>query len=164
MSWWQIWMFLHVLAAIVAFGPSFIFPLVVKLGRDHPMHMPFVSLLTVTIEEKVTAPLAASLAVSGIGLIAVGKIDFVGTAWLVASTVVYVLALGYSLFAQQPAGRRMLALMRELPPGPPPEGQGPPPEIAALGRRLTVGGAILTASTLAILVLMIWKPGGTSFT
>jgi hypothetical protein len=163
MSWLQIWMFLHILAAIIAFGPTFMFPLIGSLAEKDPKHLPFASLITVTIAEKVTLPVALSMAVSGIGLIVTAQIDFFGTAWLIAAVVVYVLALLYSLFVQRPAGERMLELLRAMPPGPPPQGQGPPPEIPALGKKIQVGGMILTAATLAVLILMIWQPGGSSF-
>jgi hypothetical protein len=160
MSWLQIWMFLHILAAIVAFGPAFVFPLIMSQAQKDPKHLPFASLVTITISEKVTLPVALSMAVSGVGLIVVAQIDFFGTAWLIASVVVYVLALLYSVFVQRPAGERMLELLVAMPPGPPPEGQGPPPEIPALGKKLKTGGMILTAATLAVLVLMVWQPGG----
>ena len=163
MSWLQIWMLLHILAAIVAFGPTFMFPLIVSVAGKEPVHMPFASPITVTITEKVTLPVALSMAVSRICLIVAAHIGFFGTAWLIASIVVYVLALLYSVFVQRPAGERMLELLRAVPPGPPPQGQGPPPEIVALGKKLQTGGMILTAATLAVLVLMIWQPGGSSF-
>src|SRR3990172_3959910 len=87
-----------------AFGPTFMFPLIVSMAGKEPVHMPFASLITVTITEKVTLPVALSMAASGIGLILTPHIDFFGTAWLIASIVVYVLALLYSVFVPRPAG------------------------------------------------------------
>jgi hypothetical protein len=52
----------------------------------------------------------------------------------------YVLALLYSVFVQRPAEARMLELMRAMPPGPLPEGQGPPAEILALRGKLKTAG------------------------
>ena len=47
--------------------------------------------------------------------------------------------------------------------GPPPEGaQGPPPQVAqmeALGKKLAGGGIFLNLMLLAVLYLMIFKPG-----
>ena len=47
--------------------------------------------------------------------------------------------------------------------GPPPEGaQGPPPQVAQMeeiGKKLAAGGAFLNLMLLAIIYLMIFKPG-----
>lgn len=163
MSWFELWMFLHIMAAIVAFGPTFVFPMISAAARKDPKHAAFASAISLAISERVTLPLAVSMAVSGIGLIVTGRIDFFGSAWLVASVILYVLAVLYSFFVQRPTGLRMLEVLRSMPPGPPPEGQGPPPEIAALGSRMKIGGMLLTVAVVAIVLLMVWQPGGTSF-
>jgi hypothetical protein len=54
----------------------------------------------------------------------------------------------------------MVSLLRQMPPGPPPEGSAPPPEIVGLGRRLQLGGTLLSLLIVALVVLMVWKPGG----
>jgi hypothetical protein len=46
-----------------------------------------------------------------------------------------------------------------MPPGAPPAGAEPPAEVAALGRKLQFGGMFLGLMILAILVLMVWRPG-----
>lgn len=162
MSWFKLWMFLHIMAAIVAFGPTFVFPMIAAAGRRDPRHAPFASAVSMAISERVTLPLAATMAASGIGLIVTGRIDFFGSAWLVASVALYVLALVYSFFVQRPTGLRMLEVLRSVPPGPRPEGQGPPPELATVGRRMKIGGMLLTLAVIAITLLMVWQPGGTS--
>ncbi|MEA2518849.1 MAG: hypothetical protein QOF49_929, partial [Chloroflexota bacterium] len=47
------------------------------------------------------------------------------------------------------------------PPGPPPAGgpAGPPPEIAATGKKLAQCGQLLAVLIVAIVVLMVVKPG-----
>lgn len=35
-SWHSFWLILHVLAVVVAFGPTFAFPLIAAFGRKHP--------------------------------------------------------------------------------------------------------------------------------
>jgi hypothetical protein len=55
----------------------------------------------------------------------------------------------------------MGVLMHEMAAGPPPVG-GPPPqaiEMEALGKKLGVVGPALNLFMIAILFLMVWKPG-----
>jgi uncharacterized membrane protein len=86
--------------------------------------------------------------------------------WIWLSIALYVVSLGISHGSQIPASKRMNQLATELAAaGPPPEGAapgGPPPQVVemeALGKRLGAGGAALNLLTVAILVLMVWKPG-----
>jgi len=46
-----------------------------------------------------------------------------------------------------------------MPPGPPPPGAAPSPQIAVLGKRIQFGGIFLSLMIVTILVLMIWRPG-----
>lgn len=81
--------------------------------------------------------------------------------WVIASLVMYVIALGVAHAVLLPNGKVMLQLQRELVAGPPPAG-GPPPQVAqmeAAGKKLAVGGTINNLLLVAILVMMIWKPG-----
>ena len=81
--------------------------------------------------------------------------------WLWLSVVIYVLAIGLSHGVLMPAVKRMGVLMHEMAAGPPPVG-GPPPqaaEMAAIGKKLGVVGPILDLSMIAVLFLMVYKPG-----
>ena len=69
--------------------------------------------------------------------------------WLI-SIVLFAFAYVFSLFVQMPNARRLLRLLRSMPPGPPPEGAGPPPEVAALGKKLQMGGQLLSLLVVAI--------------
>jgi uncharacterized membrane protein len=101
--------------------------------------------------------------------------------WVWLSIVLYVVAIGVSHGMVIPTAKKMQALMKELnamgpPPGagggaptggppaggPPPGAGGPPPQVAqlaALGKKIGTGGAILNVLTVALIVLMVWKPG-----
>jgi hypothetical protein len=81
--------------------------------------------------------------------------------WLWLSVVIYVLAIGLSHGVLMPAVKRMGVLMHEMAAGPPPVG-GPPPqaaEMASIGQKLGVVGPILDLSMIAVLFLMVYKPG-----
>jgi uncharacterized membrane protein len=89
--------------------------------------------------------------------------DFADT-WVWLSIVLYVIALGFSHGVQTKNAKRMNELAAEMVnAGPPPEGaQGPPPQVAqmeAIGKQLAMGGAFLNVMLLAIMYLMIFKPG-----
>ena len=73
-----------------------------------------------------------------------------GQTWIWLSIVLYVAAVGISHASQIPAAKRMGELMS----------QGPPTaETEALEKRLAAGGMVLNLLALAIIVLMVWKPG-----
>ena len=81
--------------------------------------------------------------------------------WMWLSIVIYIVAIGLSHGVLMPAVRRMGLLMHEMAAGPPPVG-GPPPqaaEMASIGQKLGVVGPILDLSMIAVLFLMVYKPG-----
>jgi uncharacterized membrane protein len=82
--------------------------------------------------------------------------------WVWLSVVIYLVAIGLSHGVLMPAAKRMGVLMHEMAAGPPPVG-GPPPqaaEMAAIGQKLGVVGPILDLAMIAVLFLMVFKPGG----
>jgi uncharacterized membrane protein len=86
--------------------------------------------------------------------------DFSQT-WIWLALVLYVMALGISHGVMRPTQLKMIATMKEMEAGPPPAG-GPPPQAAVmeqLGKRLGTFGPILTVLLIALVSLMIWKPG-----
>jgi uncharacterized membrane protein len=85
--------------------------------------------------------------------------------WVWLALTIYLVALGVSHGLLFPTLKRMRVLMGELAAGPPPGAAppaGPPPQVAeleTLGKRLGVVGPILNLSVVAVLILMVWKPG-----
>lgn len=70
--------------------------------------------------------------------------------WVWLSIVLYVVALGVSHSIQIPSSKRMNELMAAGPPN---------AETAALEKKLAMGGTILNLLAVAIIVLMVSKPG-----
>ena len=70
--------------------------------------------------------------------------------WVWLSIVLYIAALGISHAVQIPSGRRMNELMAQGPPN---------AETEALEKKLAGGGTALNLLAVAIIVLMVWKPG-----
>ncbi|HVM39573.1 MAG TPA: DUF2269 family protein [Acidimicrobiia bacterium] len=82
-------------------------------------------------------------------------------AWLGAAMGLYIVGLSVAHAVLQPSARRMAAILRELDSAGPPAG-GPPPqaaEMAQLGQRLGMFGAINDVILVVILYLMVFKPG-----
>jgi uncharacterized membrane protein len=82
--------------------------------------------------------------------------------WIWLSLILYVVGIGLSHGVLWPTVKRMGVLMHEMAAGPPPVG-GPPPqaiEMEGLGKKLGVVGPVLNLILVAILFLMVFKPGG----
>src|SRR3989337_761264 len=101
----QLLMFLHVGAAIVAFCPTFAFPILGAIGGKEPMFANFATRASEAIEKKLVLPFALSMPVSGIGLIWFADVDLLSTrsAWLSVGIVVYTAAILFVLRVQGPA-------------------------------------------------------------
>jgi uncharacterized membrane protein len=158
-SWFTFFLIGHILAAIVAFGPAFSFALIAAQGQKEPQHGAFAAELIHTLSARVVIPVALVVGVFGIGLIFTAHVDLIHSEWLIIALVLYVAAILFSLFVQLPRGGRLSEMLKAMPPGPPPPGQGPPAQIIAEAKKLQFGGMYLTLSVAAIVVLMVWKPG-----
>ena len=159
----QLFLFLHVMGAIAVFGPTFVFPIIASHVRKAPQHGHFAAVLAEFIEMRVVLPGAVVQGITGVALILISGRDLTQSAnrWLIAAIVLYLTAIGFAALVQAKNAKRMVELTANMPPGPPPAGapSGPPPEIAATGKKLAQGGQILTVLIVAIVALMVVKPG-----
>ena len=81
--------------------------------------------------------------------------------WITLSFVLYAAALGIAHGILRKNHRRMIGLLAEMEAQGPPAG-GPPPQGAELGRlggQQAKAGAAMQLLTVALVALMIWKPG-----
>jgi Predicted integral membrane protein (DUF2269) len=142
MLWLLPWLlFLHVLAAVVAFGPTFSYSLIGTMAAKEPQHANF-----------------ATMPVTGVAMILVAGFNLTARQylWLDAAIIVYVVVLAYGVLVQ----RRTVERLVELTSAPPPPGAaGPPPEVPATVRRVQLGGMFMGAGIVLILFLMVVKPG-----
>ncbi|MGH2663355.1 MAG: DUF2269 family protein [Actinomycetota bacterium] len=157
MDWVTFWLFLHVMGAIAGFGVSFAFPFLGAQGGKDPAHANFAFRVTELISQRWLIPLAILQGITGIILILTVDWDLFANEWLYIGIALYLIAFSFSLLVQARTEHRLI----ELTSLPPPQGAtgGPPPEVAALGRRLRLGGVFLAANLIAIVVLMVYKPG-----
>jgi hypothetical protein len=154
----QLFLFLHIGGAIIAFGPAFALPLMGAMSGKEPQHANFAARASGVISNRRIVPFALSMAVTGGLLIWAEGRDLTSSAnyWLDLAIVIYVFAIGYSLMVQGPAGRKLVELTSKPPePGAP----GPSPELMATVKRLGQGSLILMGSVAVIVFLMVFKPG-----
>ncbi|HEU0236368.1 MAG TPA: DUF2269 family protein [Candidatus Limnocylindrales bacterium] len=158
LAWLFPWLlFLHVLGAIVAFGPTFGFSIIGAMGGGEPQHANFATRVSAAISHKLVYPIGITLPITGALMILVAGIDLSSRAywWLGLGIVLYIIAYGYSFFVQSKLVHRVIE-MTSTPP--PPGASGPPPELRALIVRIQRGGMALGVLLVAIVLLMVVKP------
>jgi uncharacterized membrane protein len=156
-----LFLFLHVGGAIIAFGPTFTFPIIGAMGGKEPMHVNFALRITERIEERLVLPLAIFQAVTGVLLIWKLQYDLLATHWLLLGIILYISALTIVFVNQLPYTRKLVAATKTPPPPPPPGSPppaGPPPHIAAMIKRVQRGGMVTTVLLVTIIFLMAVKP------
>ncbi len=149
-------LFLHALGAIVAYGPGFASMVVGPMVAKEPQYANFYARTQVATGRAIVTPVAISMAVTGVALIAVKGWSNVtaGKHWLELAILLYIVSVVVAMAVQAPAGRKLVALTSQ-PPAP---GAGPSPEIRAAAGRVRKGGMILSALVVVIAFLMVTKP------
>lgn len=161
MNWLLFWLFLHILAAVIAFGPIFVFPIVGSLAAQMPQHMRFAFELNHRIEQRLVLPLAGTMAISGAGLIWTSDINIFQTPFLLVGVVLYLVALTVARTVLLPSTAQLVHLAEHAPPSA--AATGPPPqEVMTLVRRLQIFGGLTTLLFLVIIFLMVVQPGPTT--
>lgn len=158
-----LFLFLHVLGAIAVFGPTFAFPIIGSFAGKNPPHGHFAALVTDAIERRVVLPGAVVQAITGVGLILSVPFDptVFPNRWLLGGITLYLIAIGFAFFVQAKNSEAFVKMTAGGPPaGAPPAGApaGPPPEIAAMAKKLARGGMFLTVLIVMIVFLMATKP------
>ncbi len=150
-------LFLHVLGAIVAFGPTFAFSFIGASGGAEPQHANFATRVSHTIASRLVYPIGFTLPITGLGMMAVRGINPFERAnwWLALGIVLYMIAYGYSFFVQRGYVERVIELSSSPPP---PGAAGPPPELRALVGKIQRGGMMLGILLVTIVFLMVIKP------
>jgi uncharacterized membrane protein len=149
-------LYLHILGAIVAFGPGFAAMVVGPMVAKEPQHANFYARTQMAAAMKVITPVALSMAVTGLAMILYrGWGNIVGSQhWLEVGIVLYVVAVVLAMTVQAPAGRKLVQLTSQPPaPGTPPD-----PEIPATARRVRLAGMTMAGLVMVIAFLMVTKP------
>jgi len=173
-----LFLYLHISAVIIAFGPTIAFPFIASHAAKEPMHGNFALRLSAWINEKVVEPGAVFVFLTGVGLILTRGYNPLVSLWVVLAIVLFIITFAYANLVQLPTIKKMIALTSqpstidvdaaepsEQPamagPGTPAAGAGPaspPPEFLALSAKAARGGQFMTVMLFAILGLMVVKP------
>ena len=154
-----IFLFLHVMGAIAAFGPSFVLPIIASQSRKMPSGALFGLKLTDVVERRLIIPLGLFQALTGIGLIWTVGFDLTTTHWLTAGIILYVIAIVFAILVQARTIESMIHLVESAPPPAPGTPPGPPPPaFVALAGRAQNGGIFLSVLLVLIVYFMTIKP------
>lgn len=156
MDLFVILLFLHVLGAIIAFGPGFASMIVGPMVAKEPQYANFYARTQVATARAIITPVSLSMAITGLGLILVrGWANLTADKhWLEAAILLYVVSVVVAMAVQAPAGRKLV----ELTSRPPAPGAGPSAELRAAAARVRQGGLVLTGLVVVITFLMVAKP------
>jgi Predicted integral membrane protein (DUF2269) len=153
--WLAIFLFLHVMGAILAFGPVYAFPIIGRMGGAEPQHANFATRVSEAIAKQRVTPLAIFQGITGVALILVTGINLFATPWLLIGIVLYLIVLSYNIFIGTPTVRKVIE-MTSTPP--PPGASGPPPELRAAITLIQRGGIFSGLMVGLIVILMVTKP------
>jgi uncharacterized membrane protein len=121
---------IHILTAIVAFGPNFVMPIIAGMAAKEPQHGLFALRLTDRIERRVVIPLGLTMPISGGLLVWSEGIDLLATHWLLLAIGLYVVAMTYALGVQIRVVDRMIEIATGLAAAGPVLAAGPGAELA----------------------------------
>ena len=152
--WIPYLLFLHVMGAILAFGPTFAYSVMGAMAGREPQHANFSARQVEAIGNRLVYPLAIFQGVTGVVLIWATSLDLRAATWLGISIVLYAIALTFALTVQRSALLRLIALT-STPPAP---GSPPSPEIPATVRKIRRGGMFTGVLVVVIVFLMVVKP------
>jgi uncharacterized membrane protein len=149
-------LFLHVMGAILAFGPTFAYSIMGAMAGREPQHANFSARQTAAIGNKLVYPLAIFQGITGVLLIWATGISIMSSAWLTLGILLYIIAITYALTIQRTALHRLIELSTPPPAGTPP---GPPAaELPATVKKIQRGGMLLGTLVVVIVYLMVVKP------
>ena len=134
-----LFLLLHVLGAIVAFGPALSFGAIGAFGGREPQHANFASRLGHMLSQRIVIPVGLTMPITGAAMIWIARIDLAARQnwWLGLAIVIYVIAILYAIFVQLKAVERVIEMTSGGPPpgamagaGGPAMAGGPPPGAA----------------------------------
>ena len=153
-----LFLFLHVMGAIVVFGPTFVFPIIASQAQKSPQNGAFAAGLSELIERRIVIPGAIVQGITGLALIVilgVNPLTDPAWRWLLPGIALYLIAVLFAIFVQARNAEKMVELTKNLQGPPSPEVAA---EIAATGKALQRGGMLLTILIVLIVILMVTKP------
>jgi uncharacterized membrane protein len=162
---YKIVLVLHILCAIVGFGAVFLNGIYGQQAKARKGAEGLAISQANYLVSNIGEYFIYAVFLLGIVLVLIGDnvFDF-GQTWIWLAMLLFLTSLAVSQLLLRPRVKRMQALMEEVIAGPPPTG-GPPPQVAemeAVGKQIGMISPVLHVALVAILFLMVFKPGGPS--
>jgi uncharacterized membrane protein len=155
--WIHVFLLLHVLGAIAALGPTLTYGLWVSMAeRADPATRAFVLRSISWLDRRLPTPAYMAQAVTGVILIGLTGLSFFQTGWLVIGVAIYGALTATAVRAYAPAFRRQRDLAEQVAADPTDTGAATAYRSAAT--TATRFGVIVTALTIVVVFLMVWKP------
>lgn len=141
---------LHILLAIAAVGSNLTYGVWQSLAGRETAHMGYALRGIKLLDDRIANPAYIGLMIVGVALVLIGPYDF-EMLWLAVSIGLYVLLAALGIFAFSPTLRAQIAEY---------EANGAATdEFARLSGRSRVLGAVIAVVVIAIIWLMVAKPG-----
>jgi uncharacterized membrane protein len=155
--WARVFLLLHVLGAISALGPTLTYGMWLGLAeRADAATRAFVLRSISWLDAHLPTPAYMAQAVTGVFLIWLRGWDFFATGWLVVGVAVYIGLTITAIVAYAPAFRRQRDLAIRVAADP--TDAAATTKYRAAATTSTRFGAIVTALTVVVVFLMVWKP------
>ncbi len=159
---YQFVLFLHVLAAIIGFGSTFVWPMLAAKSRAlAPTEALAVNRLVVGSAKVLSSPFTIATGIFGAILIVLSD-DFYDFSqpWVSLSLTLWLVGAALALGVHGPNLNAMVRLQEEMVAAGPPQG-GPPPqaeELAQRGKKAQAVGGVLHLLFAVLLVAMVFLP------
>ena len=155
-DWTRLFLFLHVLGAVTALGPTLTYGLWGRRAERAGGEVRAFTLRTISwVDRRLATPSYVAQLVTGLVLVWLLRLDLLGTPWLLASLVLYAGIAGFAVALYAPTFRRQRDLAERLAEDDDPAVAREYGEVAARATRYGLAAVVLT---LAILYLMVVKP------
>jgi len=162
---------LHILAAIVGFGGTFLNAIYGSQARARRGAEGLAIAQANYLVASIAMYFIYAVFVTGILLVLFSDdVWEFGDTWIWGAMVLYLVGVGVAHGVLRPNVRRVQGLMEQLvhmgappgePSGTPPAASSLPPQVQEMqdrGRRVGLAGAFLNVNLVLILMLMVWKP------
>ena len=154
-------LFLHIVGAIIAFGPGFALAIFGAAAGREPQHANFTLRASSVIARRLIVPLAILQGITGLGLVLIEGTELLTRGWLLLAIVLYAIALFIAIGLNLPNLRRLIEMTTPPPGGPPaggPPAGGPPPELVDRVAKSRQYGMAMSGLVVVIVFLMVVKP------
>jgi uncharacterized membrane protein len=155
--WGKVFLFLHVMGAIAALGPTLTYRIWTSLAEKADAGTRAFVLRSISmLDSRLPTPAFIAQAVTGVFLIWLRGWSFFSTGWLVIGVALYIAMVVTAVAVYAPASQRQRALAEAVAADPSNGEAVSSYPVAA--RTSTMYGIVVTVLTVVIVFLMVWKP------